>query len=79
MSHEREVVDELTAGNSHSVSPRFVHALQWVIRACLAHICLDGNNGSYGRFASKVGQIGPELNKSRTFSDQISVHLARSI
>ena len=26
------------------------------------------------RFGSKVGQIGPKLNKSGTFSDQISVH-----
>ena len=32
-----------------------------------------------GRFGSKVGQIGPKLDKSGTFSDQISVHLARQI
>ena len=31
-----------------------------------------------GRFGSKVGQIGPKWDKSGTFSDQISVHLARS-
>jgi len=31
-----------------------------------------------GRFGSKVGQIGPKLDKSGAFSDQISVHLARS-
>ena len=29
-------------------------------------------------FGSKVGQIGPKWDKSGTFSDQISVHLARS-
>ena len=29
-----------------------------------------------GRFGSKVGQIGPKLDKSGTFSDHISVHLA---
>ena len=29
-----------------------------------------------GRFGSKVGQIGPKWDKSWTFSDQISVHLA---
>ena len=29
-----------------------------------------------GRFGSKVGQIGPKLDKSGAFSDQISVHLA---
>ena len=29
-----------------------------------------------GRFGSKVGQIGPSWDKSGTFSDQISVHLA---
>ena len=29
-----------------------------------------------GRFGSKVGQIGPKWDKSRVFSDQISVHLA---
>ena len=31
-----------------------------------------------GRFDSKVGQIGPKWDKSGAFSDQISVHLARS-
>ena len=31
-----------------------------------------------GRFGSKVGQIGPKWDKSGTFSDQISVHLAPS-
>ena len=30
-----------------------------------------------GMFGFKVGQIGPKLGKSGTFSDQISVHLAR--
>ena len=30
------------------------------------------------RFGSKVGQIGPKRDKSGAFSDQISVHLARS-
>ena len=30
-----------------------------------------------GRFGSKVGQIGPNWDKSGTFSDQISVHLAQ--
>ena len=30
-----------------------------------------------GRFGFKVGQIGPKWDKSGTFSDQISVHLAR--
>ena len=30
-----------------------------------------------GRFGSKVGQIGPEWDKSGAFLDQISVHLAR--
>ena len=29
-----------------------------------------------GRFGSKVGQIGPKWDKSGTFSDQLSVHLA---
>ena len=29
-----------------------------------------------GRFGSKVGKIGPKWDKSRAFSDQISVHLA---
>ena len=29
-----------------------------------------------GRFGSKVGQICPKWDKSRAFSDQISVHLA---
>ena len=29
------------------------------------------------RFGSKVGQIGPKWDKSGTFSDQISVQLAR--
>ena len=31
------------------------------------------------RFGTKVGQIGPNWDKSRTFSDEISVHLARSL
>ena len=30
-----------------------------------------------GRFGSKVGQIDPKWDKSGTFSDQISVHLAQ--
>ena len=30
-----------------------------------------------GRFGSNVGQIGPKSDKSGSFSDQISVHLAR--
>ena len=30
-----------------------------------------------GRFGSKVGQIGPKLDKVGTFSDHISVHLAQ--
>ena len=30
------------------------------------------------RFGFKVGQIDPKRDKSGTFSDQISVHLARS-
>ena len=29
------------------------------------------------RFGSKVGQLGPKWDKSGSFSDQISVHLAR--
>ena len=32
-----------------------------------------------GRFGSKVGQIGPKWDKSRDFSDQISVHLAPTL
>ena len=33
--------------------------------------------GRDGRFGSKVGQIGPKWDKSGTFTDQISVHLAQ--
>ena len=40
-----------------------------------------GESGSFvasrdGRYGSKVGQIGPNWEKSGAFSDQISVHLA---
>jgi len=31
------------------------------------------------RLGPKVGQIGPKWDKSRTFSDQISVHFGSSI
>ena len=36
----------------------------------------DSAQARDGRFGSKVGQIGPKLDKSKAFSDQISVHLA---
>ena len=36
------------------------------------------SRNSDGRFGYKVGQIGPKWDKSGAFSDQISVHLART-
>ena len=40
------------------------------------NLFLAGSGIREGRFGSKVGQIGPKWDKSGTFSDQISVHLA---